>query len=97
MRKTSPLTIAEWEHVASLARDIDTKMSSLMDITKGAMPLGDVRLIAALRDKHMLKVRSMLEDRMIGQVDPQHQDKDGRLLRLFFGQEHAGKVAESSQ
>lgn len=26
----------------------------------------------------------MLEDKMLGQVDPQRED-DGRLLRLFYG------------
>lgn len=97
MRKAKKLTLSEWRDVATLVREIDAKIGVLIDKTVPALGLKDADLIASLRQKHLLKVRSMLEDRMIGQVDPTYQDQEGRLLRFFFGQERAGEVAGASQ
>lgn len=85
MKNTKILSHAEWQEIASLTREIDAKIEELYKKASPVLPLSDATLVAAIQHKYMVKIRSMLEDRMIGQLDPHHQDIDGRLLRLFFG------------
>lgn len=87
MKKLTRLSLADWGEIADITREIDNKIGELHKKTAPALSVGDVSLIVALQQKHLLKVRSILEDRMLGQVDQAHQDREGHLLRLFFGQD----------
>ena len=87
MRKKVVFTLAQWQEVADMVFDIENKLEALWEKATPALSVGDSRKLSDVRHTHLGKVKSMLEDRMLEQVDSQNKDRGGSLLRLFYGRQ----------